>query len=128
MSNPTGVGRRRIGGVIGTILVVVVALALIGYGGYRIWLQHSGTAASVHLDHCSSKSVGRSYHWLQTCTGEWQKDDGTSQKLTVHDVPKGSVHTDVSVRIHGNDGYVNSFRGGPLPLLGGVALLGIMIF
>jgi hypothetical protein len=42
-------GRRGIRSFVGSIVAVLVAFGLIGYGGYETWLQHSGIAASVHL-------------------------------------------------------------------------------
>jgi hypothetical protein len=101
-----------------------VALGLIGYGGYETWLQHSGTAAGVHLKSCRSGHSRRGISWTQTCKGIWQHD-GTTQTLTAYSVPKGSAGTDIDVRIHGNDAYVTSFWGGPAPILLGVVLLGV---
>jgi hypothetical protein len=114
-------GRRGIRSFVGSIVAVLVAFGLIGYGGYETWLQHSGIAASVHLKSCWS---GRSD--LQTCKGIWQHD-GTEQTLRVHHVPSQSRRgTDIDARIHGNDAYVASFAMGPALILGGLVLLGLM--
>jgi hypothetical protein len=80
--------RRRIRSVIGTILTVLVALGLIGYGGYDTWLQHSGTVTRVHLKSCSSGHSRRGISWTQTCNGIWQHD-GTKQTVRVYSVPRG---------------------------------------
>ena len=127
MTQQTRGGRRRIRSVMGTIPAVLLALGLIGFGDYEIWLQHSGTAASVHLKNCWNRYSRRGGSWTQTCNGIWQHD-GTKQTLTVHHVPKGRAGSDVNVHIHRNDAYVTSFWVGPAPILLGVALLGVTTY
>jgi hypothetical protein len=127
MSQQARAGRGRIRSVVGTILTVLVAFGLIGYGGYETWLQHSGTVASVHLKSCSSGRSRRGISWTQTCNGIWQHD-GTKQTVRVYSVPRGRAGTDIDARIHGNDAYVTSFWGGPAPILLGVVLLGATAF
>jgi hypothetical protein len=104
LTQPTGGGRRRIRGAIWTTVTVLVALGLIGWGGYTTWLAHSGTAANVYLKTCSHAGYHRrGVDLTWTCKGIWQHDNGTQQTLTVHNVPRGSTNTDMDVRVHGND-------------------------
>jgi hypothetical protein len=123
MSQPA----RRAGGWLGTI---VVALLLFGAafwcvreGGDAVWVQQSGTAASVETTHCKAHR-GRASGWLPyECTAVWRQADGSDRTVPVRGVPRYGPRQILDVHIRGDRAYTNSFREGWGNLLSGILLL-----
>jgi hypothetical protein len=92
----------------------VAVLAISGLGVYgvavsahQLWVQHSGTAAQVRIEHCDKTYTygGRGRAWTpKTCSATWRQPDGTRHTVTIQG-PKISPGQTVEVRLIGDDGY-----------------------
>ena len=107
---------RRAGGLLGTI---VVALLLFGAafwclreGGNAVWVQQSGTPASVETTHCKAHSRAGSGWLPYECTAVWRQADGSDRTVTVRGVPRYGPRQILDVHIRGDQAYTNSFREG----------------
>jgi hypothetical protein len=130
MSRRTGGGfRRRIRDVISILALTGIGVALIGYGGYTLWVGHSGTPAQVTLLECRSPGHSKS----SDCSAEWIRADGTKRIVTVNDIPNDEAVTwprkTLDVRVDGDQAFMNSSSSGAVyMILFGIALFGLGLF
>jgi hypothetical protein len=123
---------RRVGSWFWWIVALLVFFGAgfwcLRHGGYALWVQHSGTPASVETTRCKAHH-GKASGWLPyECTGVWRQTDGSDRTVTVHGVPRYGPHQILDVHIRGDQAYTNSVREGWGNFLGGIFLLvlGIM--
>ncbi|WP_205876358.1 hypothetical protein [Mycobacterium camsae] len=100
---------------VGVLVFTGIGLCAIGYGGYALWVQHSGTSAQVKLDHC--KKNGRRSGDFRTCTAVWQPSGETPRTVTVHG-RRISTRQTVNVRIRGNGAFTGSYNSWPIIAVG----------
>jgi hypothetical protein len=107
---------RRGGGWFWTTVAVLFlfggALWCLRHDGYAVWVQQSGTPASVETTQCEAhRGSGRG--WLPyDCTGVWRQADGSDRAVSVHGVPQYGAHQVLDVHIRGDQAYTNSLREG----------------
>jgi hypothetical protein len=109
---------------------IVAVLVLFGagswwlyHGGNALWVQHSGTPASVETTHCKAKSRMGSGWLPYQCTGVLRQANGPGRTVTVHGVPRYGPHQILDVHIRGDQAYTNSVREGWVNFVGGILLL-----
>ena len=118
---------RRVGGWLWWIVALLVLFGAgswcLRHGGYALWVQHSGSPASVETTHCKAKSrMGTG--WLPyECTAVSRQADGPARTVTVHGVPRYGPHQILDVHIRGDQAYTNSVREGWGNFVGGILLL-----
>jgi hypothetical protein len=127
VSKRTGGGfLSRIWDVIATVAFIGFGVAAIGYGGYNVWVVHSGIPARVTPVSC--RSPGRSQ--VSECSAEWSQPDGTKRTVKVTDVPNKEAYAwprrPVDVRVRGDTAYMSSSSPRAVyVIVFGIALLGL---
>jgi hypothetical protein len=124
VSQRTGEGfLSRIGGVLAILAIMGLALFSMGYGGYPLWVGHSGTAAHVTLVDC--RSPGRSR--TSDCSATSIQADGTARTVTVHDVADEVAGAwppkTVDVRVLGDQAFLNTSS----PVAVGMVIFGVAL-
>ena len=95
-------------------------------GGLFSWIdEHSGTAGTAHVTHCTSHYFGKRAGGSISCDATWVYNGrtvtGYVENAMAHDLGK-----DISVRIHGTSHVTKQSYWVPLGLgLGGLLCLGV---
>jgi hypothetical protein len=130
MSERTGGGfLSRLGGVLAVLAIMGIGVAVLGYGGYMLWVGHSGTPAQVTLLKCHSP-VGSK---LSECSAAWLQADGTKRTVTVYQIPNDEAYAwprkTVDVHVRGDLAYMNSSSSSALyMILFGIAVSGFGVW
>jgi hypothetical protein len=119
----------RVGAVLAVVACIGIGLGFTGYGGYMLWVGHSGTPAQVTLKDCQTHRRART----ADCSATWIQADGTGRTVTVHDVANDVAFAwprkTVDVHIRGDGAFLNSSSSSAVrTILVGIAIFGVGLF